>query len=99
MTARDSFGPLPRGINHVGLTVPDLDAALALVDRAGPDVGILCACDEWSRQHSDGDEEITTHDEGDEFRKRAQTGRFHCLSAEGTILHSVNIAAFNGVIE
>ncbi|MCM0622760.1 EthD family reductase [Nocardioides bruguierae] len=23
----DSFGPLPRGVNHVGVTVPDLDAA------------------------------------------------------------------------
>lgn len=23
----DDFGPLPRGINHIGLTVPDIDAA------------------------------------------------------------------------
>lgn len=25
--AADSFGPLPRGVNHLGITVPDLDAA------------------------------------------------------------------------
>lgn len=34
MTARDSFGPLPRGINHVGLTVPDLDAATEFLQKA-----------------------------------------------------------------
>lgn len=29
----DSFGPLPRGINHIGLTVDDLDAASNFLER------------------------------------------------------------------
>ncbi|PZO64434.1 MAG: glyoxalase [Paracoccus denitrificans] len=34
MTDRtDDFGPLPRGINHIGLTVPDLDAATAFFEK------------------------------------------------------------------
>lgn len=32
--AVDDFGPLPRGINHVGLTVPDLDAATSFLRAA-----------------------------------------------------------------
>ena len=27
LPARDDFGPLPRGIHHLGMTVPDIDAA------------------------------------------------------------------------
>ncbi|MGO2658605.1 EthD family reductase [Mycetocola reblochoni] len=30
----DAFGPLPRGINHLGLTVPDLDAATVFLREA-----------------------------------------------------------------
>lgn len=29
----DEFGPLPRGINHIGLTVPDLDQASEFLAR------------------------------------------------------------------
>lgn len=32
--ARDTFGKLPRGINHLGLTVPDLDAATEFLRAA-----------------------------------------------------------------
>ena len=30
---QDEFGPLPRGINHIGLTVDDLDAAAAFLAK------------------------------------------------------------------
>ncbi|MFT8638052.1 MAG: EthD family reductase [Pseudoclavibacter sp.] len=40
--AEDRFGALPRGINHLGLTVPDLDAATEFLRRA---FGALVAYD------------------------------------------------------
>ncbi|MBB3102654.1 catechol 2,3-dioxygenase-like lactoylglutathione lyase family enzyme [Azomonas macrocytogenes] len=30
----DEFGALPRGINHIGMTVPDLDQASAFLKQA-----------------------------------------------------------------
>lgn len=39
MTQQDGFGPLPRAIQHIGVTVPDLDAATRfLVDGLGAQV-------------------------------------------------------------
>ncbi|MDF2048288.1 VOC family protein [Microbacterium sp. Kw_RZR3] len=31
---RDGYGPLPRGINHIGITVPDVDAATIFLRAA-----------------------------------------------------------------
>lgn len=34
LPARDDFGPLPRGIHHLGMTVPDIDAATTFLRAA-----------------------------------------------------------------
>ena len=34
LPARDEFGPLPRGIHHLGMTVPDIDVATTFLRAA-----------------------------------------------------------------